>query len=285
MAFSFFKRNKQEEPTAAAVRQIEVSQIVPNRFQPRQVFNKDAIVELAETIAAHGLLQPIVVREYEPQHFEIIAGERRFRAVSYLHWTTVPAIVKKMSDTESASFAVIENLQREELTAIEEAQAYQRLMKLNQLTQVQLAKALGKSQSFVANKIRLLKLSPAVQRALLNRKLTERHGRCLVALPEEQQVAVLKQIESQHLSVKETEAVVRKLRQPRPRKRVQLHGAIKDVKVVLNTLNKSLKLIEQGGMKLTTKEEEHDDYYRIIVDVPKTAKNNKQANHGTKEGK
>lgn len=271
MAWSFFKSKKEEVDQTKSVQEIALAQIVPNRYQPRKEFSEQSIQELAETIQKHGLLQPIVIREYEPEHYEIIAGERRFRAVSYLGWEKIPALVKEMTDSESASMSIIENLQREELTAIEEAQAYQRLMKLNQMTQVELAKVIGKSQSFVANKMRLLRLAPAVQRVMLKRELTERHGRCLVGLDEATQVAVMKKILAEHLSVKETEAVVSTYKKPRPKrtkKKRSIRGKTSDPRLAVNTIRKSVKMITDTGLDIHTVEEEHEGFRRIIIDIP-----------------
>ena len=166
MALSFFGHKKSDDETV--VQQLPLKAIVPNQFQPRKVFTSESIQELAATIKEHGLLQPIIVREYAPDQYEIIAGERRYRAMQLLGWEKAPAIVQKMDDDESASMALVENLQREGLSAIEEGQAYVALMKLNHLTQGALAQQLGKSQAFVANKIRLLKLSAPVQEAIMN---------------------------------------------------------------------------------------------------------------------
>lgn len=126
------------------VRKIPIHQIVPNRFQPRTVFDDEKIEELARTIHTHGIIQPIVIREYEQDKFEIIAGERRWRAMKKLGWEEAPAIIKNLSDTETASVALIENLQREELSPIEEAIAYGKLLELHNLTQEALAQRLGK---------------------------------------------------------------------------------------------------------------------------------------------
>lgn len=140
MGFSLFgrsnsnKEDNSDETVKQNVVMVPVNTIVPNRFQPRQVFDERGIEELAQTISDHGLLQPIVLREYEDKKYEIIAGERRFRAVNSLHWQEVPAIIETLSDDETASLALIENLQREGLSPIEEAQAYRSLMKLNHLT-------------------------------------------------------------------------------------------------------------------------------------------------------
>ncbi|MFB9768802.1 nucleoid occlusion protein [Lactiplantibacillus modestisalitolerans] len=280
MAFSLFgsNRDKRKEPAATPEHQvvrIPVTAIVPNRFQPRQVFEAAGIDELAATIQAHGLLQPIVLREYEPKKYEIIAGERRFRAVNALHWADVPAIIEKMDDGETASMALIENLQRQDLTVIEEATAYQELMQLNDLTQGALAKELGKSQSFVANKLRLLKLAQPVQQALLNRQISERHGRALLNLEPKQQVGVLKQVLDGGLTVKETERAVAKCQTPAKPKRKRPRGLTGDTRIAVNTIKKSIKMVSDAGLTVKTHEEHTDDGYRITIEIP-----NKQSRGG-----
>lgn len=208
MAFSLFGLNKGGGEAKNKVVELPVEAIVPNRYQPRKVFDPEAIAELADTIDEHGLLQPIIVRQYKPAHYEIIAGERRYRAVKQLKWEKVPAIVEKMTDKEAASMGLIENLQRSELSSVEEAQAYQRLMELNNLTQSQLAKAMGKSQSSIANKLRLLKLIQPVQNAILDKRISERHGRAMLELDPDQQRNVLMDIVNDKLTVRQTEDVV-----------------------------------------------------------------------------
>ncbi|KRO05479.1 MULTISPECIES: nucleoid occlusion protein [Levilactobacillus] len=274
MPFSLFGNNREKavqptHPVKQNVVMIPVAQIIPNRFQPRQRFDATAITELAQTIEEHGLLQPIVIRQFEADHYEIIAGERRFRAINQLKWETVPAIVEEMSDDETASMALIENLQREELSAIEEAHAYQQLMALNHMTQSQLAEGIGKSQGFVANKLRLLKLAEPVREAILNRQITERHGRALLALDDAGQVELLGQIIADKLTVKETEALITKRKQPKRRRKVTKHSVSKDTRVAVNTIRHSVKMVQDAGMTLTTKEEETPDGYRIIIDIPK----------------
>ena len=255
------------------VQQIAVQQIVPNRFQPRKVFNEEKLDELARTIHIHGLIQPIILRKYEEDKYEIIAGERRFRAMQLLEWQEVPAIVQEMTDNETASVALIENLQREELTAIEEAEAYQGLMALNELTQEALAQRIGKSQSFIANKLRLLKLAEPIKQALLNREVTERHGRSLLALSAEEQNELLTLIREKKLTVKETERLV-KLKQvekdkasDQPKKRIKRIS--KDFRLALNTIHKSIDLIKETGMTLEAKEEDLEDVYRITIEIKK----------------
>lgn len=293
MAFLFWGKNNKNkkkngddeiaEETATIrpedhVEEIDVKRIIPNRFQPRQIFAQEKIAELAETIKEHGLLQPIVLREYEHEKYEIIAGERRFRAIQTLKWEKVPAIVRKMSDSEAASMAVIENLQREELTSIEEAEAYQRLLDLNHLTQAELANELGKSQSFIANKLRLLKLSRPVQQAILNRKISERHGRALVRLDAEQQAKVLREILNNHLSVKETEKRVSRLVVPRmrPKNRPQIKGIAKDVRLAVNTIKQSVKMVRDTGIDVKVDEETTDEVQRIVIEIPLENKNERK---------
>ena len=210
MPFSLFNFGKSDSNNKNKVVDIKLDQIIPNRYQPRKVFNQDEIRELAHTIEEHGLLQPIVLREYEPAKYEIIAGERRYRAMKLLGWETTPAILRKMTDEESASLALIENLQRAQLSSVEEAQAYRQLMDLNHLTQAALAKGMGKSQSFVANKLRLLKLITPVQTAILDHRISERHGRALLDLDEKQQRTMLMRIVNEHLTVRQTEDEVAK---------------------------------------------------------------------------
>lgn len=261
MAFSFFKSKKEEkveDDTQEKVQELPIEQVEVNEDQPRQVFSEESIAELAETIQSHGLLQPIIVRPIGDNKYQIIAGERRYRAIEKLNWQKIPAIVKKMDEKEAASMAVIENLQREGLTAIEEAESYRKLMDLNQLTQLELARAIGKSQAFVANKLRLLKLSPLVQRAILQREISERHGRSIVSLPEKKQVEILKKIVAQ-------------LKTPpvkKEKKKTNRKGTALDWRLAENTIKESIKLASENGIKLKTSEEDHGEFHRIIIDIP-----------------
>ncbi|WHQ78218.1 nucleoid occlusion protein [Latilactobacillus curvatus] len=291
MALSFFNKKKDDKSINQVIK-VPVSAIVPNRFQPRKVFNTDNIAELASTIEQHGLLQPIILREYEDQKYEIIAGERRFRAIQTLKWAELPAIVQTMDDHETASMALIENLQREELTAVEEAQAYKDLMKLNDFTQASLAEKMGKSQSFVANKLRLLKLSQPVQEAIMNHEISERHGRSLLRLDEFKQQMILHQILAEQLTVKDTEALVNKTLNPEPESTEETVDATDDslkeattkakkandkakkaiahdTRIAVNTIKKSVQMVEQSGIAVKATEEEQDDVYRITIEIPK----------------
>jgi len=252
------------------ITEIPVEQISPSPYQPRAVFDDKQLEELCQTIRVHGLIQPIVVRKLD-KGYECVAGERRLRAVKKLGLPTIPAIIKKMSDSQAASISLIENLQREELTAIEEAVAYQKLIEIHQLTQESLAQRLGKGQSTIANKLRLLQLPQAVQQELLQRNITERHARALLSLSsEEQQLQVLQQILERNLNVKQTEERVRRLKeQEHRRQRVERKTVARDVRVALNTLRKSIKMIQDSGIFVKTEENEADDYLEVTIRIKK----------------
>jgi len=253
------------------IKKIPINQIIANRFQPRTVFDEDKIEELARTIHLHGIIQPIVVREFAVDKFEIIAGERRWRAMKKLGWAEVPAIVKNLSDTETASVALIENLQREELSPIEEAIAYGKLLELHNLTQEALAQRLGKGQSTVANKLRLLKLPQPIQDALLNKVITERHARALIPLKDpEKQVTLLAEVIERNLNVKQTEErVVRLLEQKNQKPKPKRKAFSKDMRIAVNTIRQSLSLVSDSGIKLDAEEVEFDEFYQFTIRIPK----------------
>jgi len=253
------------------IRKIPIEHIVPNRFQPRTVFDDERIEELSRTIHTHGIIQPIVVRELENGQFEIIAGERRWRAMKKLGWEEAPAIVKNLNDTETASVALIENLQREELSPIEEAIAYGKLLELHNLTQEALAQRLGKGQSTVANKLRLLKLPEPVQDALLCKAITERHARSLIPLKDpEKQVKLLSEIIEKNLNVKQTEdRVVKLLEQNNPKPKPKRKAFSKDMRIAVNTIRQSLSMVSDSGINLDSSEEEFEDFYQITIKIPK----------------
>ncbi|MGZ4163581.1 MAG: nucleoid occlusion protein [Tumebacillaceae bacterium] len=253
------------------VRQIPIDQIVSSPYQPRTIFDDERIEELAQTIRTHGMIQPIVVRKVGDT-YELIAGERRWRACQKLGIDTVPAIVRELNDSQAASVALIENLQREGLTAIEEAVAYQQLLELHGLTQESLAQRLGKGQSTIANKLRLLNLPQEVQDALLARKISERHARALLALPElELQLKVLGEIIEKELNVKQTEARIKALNDAQvPVKKPRKISFSRDVRLAVNTIRQSLDMIVQSGITCEKEEEDHEDYYQFVIRVPKT---------------
>ncbi|WP_027086765.1 nucleoid occlusion protein [Cohnella panacarvi] len=257
-------RTNQEE-----VKQIAVKDIVPSPYQPRSVFDDDRIDELCQTIKTHGVIQPIVVRVRNGK-FELIAGERRWRAVTKLGLDHIPAIVREINDSQAASIALIENLQREGLSALEEAIAYQKLIDLHQLTQESLAQRLGKSQSTIANKIRLLQLGDTVKQALLGRKVTERHARALLSLPnEDMQNKLLNEIIEKELNVKQTEARVAfytAAAKPEKKKRISFS---KDVRLAVNTIRQSVDMVNGSGIPIKASEKDLEDHYEITILIPK----------------
>ena len=191
--------------------QIHLDDIIPNRFQPREVFNENALKELALSIKEHGVIQPIIVRSVNGK-YEIIAGERRYKASALAGLTKIPAIIRNLDDKEASKVALLENLQRKNLNPIEEARTYQKILELDEMTQEDLAKTMGKSQSSVANKLRLLQLSDAVQDALLKEEISERHARTLLKLedPNEQKDMVQKVI-NEKMSVRLLEEEIEKM--------------------------------------------------------------------------
>ncbi|PTG48894.1 nucleoid occlusion protein, partial [Staphylococcus cohnii] len=247
-----------------SVESIHTERIVPNRYQPRQVFEPNKIKELAESIDEHGLLQPIVVRPIEEDMFEIIAGERRFRALQSLNKTYADVIIRDLGDEETAVVALIENIQRENLSVVEEAEAYKKLLELGDTTQSELAKSVGKSQSFIANKLRLLKLAPKVIERLREGKVTERHARAMLSLSDEDQETLVETIISQKLNVKQTEARVKQKVGPEKVK-AQSFAFEKDLTDAREAVGKSLEELEKSGIKFEHQAKDHDDYYEIKI--------------------
>lgn len=257
-----------EEDYNNSVESIHVERIVPNRYQPRQVFEPNKIKELAESIDEHGLLQPIVVRPIEEDMFEIIAGERRFRALQSLNKTYADVIIRDLGDEETAVVALIENIQRENLSVVEEAEAYKKLLELGDTTQSELAKSVGKSQSFIANKLRLLKLAPKVIERLREGKVTERHARAMLSLSDEDQETLVETIISQKLNVKQTEARVKQKVGPEKVK-AQSFAFEKDLTDAREAVGKSLEELEKSGIKFEHQAKDHDDYYEIKIKLYK----------------
>lgn len=191
--------------------ELYLDDIIPNRFQPREVFNDQALKELAISIREHGVIQPIIVRKFG-EKYEIIAGERRYKASTMAGLTKIPAIVRNLDDKESSKVALIENLQRRDLTPIEEARTYQKILDLDEMTQEDLAKTMGKSQSAVSNKLRLLSLPDEVQEALLKEEISERHARSLLNVNDRKtQVDLLKEIIANKMTVRDLDSKIREL--------------------------------------------------------------------------
>ncbi len=190
---------------------VRLSDIIPNRFQPRLTFDEEALNELANSIKEHGIIQPLILRDLGSK-YEIIAGERRYKAATIAGLTEVPAIIGSMDDQTSAELALIENIQRKDLSAIEEAKSYKKILDMGNFTQEQLAKRMGKGQSTIANKMRLLALTNEVQVALMNNLISERHARCLLQIKDEDlQKEVLNKIISERMNVRDTDDYIKNL--------------------------------------------------------------------------
>ncbi|OEF97319.1 nucleoid occlusion protein [Desulfuribacillus alkaliarsenatis] len=262
---------KWQEDQSERITEIPVHLIDPSPYQPRSVFEDDKLDELCQTIKTHGIIQPIVVRKNGPR-YELIAGERRLRAVKKLQLEVIPAIIKNMNDTQAASVALIENLQREGLTSIEEAIAYKKLIDIHGLTQEALAQRLGKGQSTIANKLRLINLPELVQEGLMQRKLTERHARALLQICTEEEILhrLYNDIITRDLTVKQVEDRIKQYKEsqnkPKKPKRV---GISKDIRIARNTISQSIEMVKKIGMNIDVEETDMDEYYQITIKLPK----------------
>ncbi|RPJ94897.1 ParB/RepB/Spo0J family partition protein [Rummeliibacillus sp. TYF005] len=199
------------------VTQTAIRDIQENPFQPRKVFDKESLQELAQSIKEYGILQPIILRK-KGAKFEIVVGERRFRAAKLANLTVVPSVIRDFDDIKMMELAILENLQREDLTPIEEAEAYHSLMEHLGLTQEELSKRLGKSRPHIANHVRLLTLPKDVQKLVNDGKLTMGHGRTLLGLKNKKQIPMIaEKVMKQHLNVRQLEALVHSLNEKVPR--------------------------------------------------------------------
>jgi len=258
-----------EKERTGTVVELPVAKIEPSRYQPRLRFDEEALNELCESIKANGLISPITVREVD-DHYEIIAGERRFRACQKAGFEKIACYILSPSENQAAEMALVENIQREDLTAVEEAKGYVQIMRQAGLTQEQVAKRVGKSQSAIANKIRLLNLPQEVQDMVTERKLSERHARCLLVLPEKKQTSAAKHIYEQNMNVRQAEAYVEKLAGPqRVHKRQKTKGFTRNTQIGINSVNQCVRMIKKMGIDVLTETEETDTDVRVVVRFPK----------------
>ena len=202
--------------------ELYLDDIIPNRFQPREVFNEEALKELSASIKEHGVIQPIIVRKLGDK-YEIIAGERRYKATALAGLTKIPAIIRNLDDKEASKVALLENLQRKDLTAIEEARTYQKILELDTMTQEELGRSMGKSQAAIANKMRLLSLPDEIQEALLHDQISERHARSLLNLDNSNdQIKMLNKIIDDRLTVRELDSEINKLKGIEPKEEKEI---------------------------------------------------------------
>lgn len=257
------------------VMEIPIDNIVPNPYQPRRVFSQSALEELSESIKVYGILQPITVRIKNNDEYELIAGERRLRASKLAGLDTIPVIINNMSDESSAVLALLENLQREDLNFIEEAMGYENLIKEYGFTQQQLAEKLGKNQSTIANKIRILRLPTDIKIKLVENSLTERHARALLKLPSEELMReVLDKVIKTDLNVKKTEKLIadilENLKQPKGSEdKKQTVKGIMGMRIYLNTIKQAYEAITNTGLEAKYKEVDKGDHIEVVVKIPK----------------
>ncbi|MBQ1509042.1 MAG: ParB/RepB/Spo0J family partition protein [Erysipelotrichaceae bacterium] len=242
---------------------IDIHLIVPNRHQPRLDFDDESIEGLAESIRESGMLQPISVRRID-DHYELIAGERRYRACLLNGEEEIDALVYEMSDEESANLALIENLQREDLNAVEQAMAMRHIMEYEKITQVELARRLGYRQSTVANKIRLLRLPDYIKRALSDGEITERHARALLKVDPERLEDVFHTIVQRGYNVSKTEEYIEALS-----KKVHRKGVSGNVRIGINTIRQSYELCRTSGIDADMQVTEYEDTVKIVIRMKK----------------
>lgn len=252
------------------INNISTDKIFPNTYQPRKFFNEEALQELSQSIIEHGIIQPITVRK-RGEKFELVAGERRWRAARMANLETVPCNIIEITDTQSAEIALLENLQREDLNFIEEAEAYYNLINDHKFTQDELAKRMGKKQSTIANKLRLLKLSEKVRNLCVDNKLTERHTRALLSLPDEElQLKVIEKVIKNSLNVKATEEAVNnellKLAGEELKNKKKKVKSVFPAKMYVNTIK---QVFDKFNIPAEYKFKDEEEFIQITVSIPK----------------
>ncbi len=244
--------------------------IKPNPQQPRVRFDYNELEGLACSIRANGMLQPINVRTLGDGAFELISGERRLRAARMIGMTKIPCIVMDVSDQQSALFAIIENIQRENLDFFEEAVAIDRLMTEHGLSQDEIANKLGKAPSTLSNKLRLLRLPDEIRDKISYSGLSERHARALLTLPDNStRKRVLDMVIERHLTVAETERLIQDVHRRRKAPRKPQTKAYKDMRIFLNTLNHAVDIIRKAGIEADTAKSETDEYFEYVIRISK----------------
>ncbi len=265
------------EPATEKVLAIDIDQIRPNPFQPRRDIAEEKIDELAQSIKSAGLIQPIAVRRAS-SGYQLVVGERRLLACRKLGWKKISASIKTLSDNDMAMLALIENLQRENLNFIEEASGYLSLMKNFNLTQEVLAQRLGKSQSTIANKVRLLKLPQAVREKLLKNDLSERHARAILRLGSvEEQLSMIEETVERALTVSQLEKRIDSLMEQAESKKKAKRSKpiIRDMRIVLNTIREAVEVIQSSGLYPEVDEKIEQDYIEVTIRLTKDMINSK----------
>lgn len=244
--------------------------IYPNPHQPRVRFDYIELENLASSIRANGILQPINVRPLDNEKYELISGERRLRAARITGITKIPCIVMDVSDEQSALFAIIENVQRQNLDFFEEAVAIERLMTEHNLSQEEIGRKLGKAQSTLSNKLRLLRLPEDMRDKIVMASLTERHARALLTLPDNSaRNRALDIIIERHLTVSESERLIKDILRRRKSPTKPPIKVFKDMRIFINTLNHAVDSIRRAGIEADTAKSETDEYFEYVVRISK----------------
>ena len=257
-----------EEEQTGMITEINIEEIVPSRYQPRVHFDEESLDELAASIRANGLIQPVAVRKTE-NGYEIIAGERRYRACRKAGMETIPCYILTPSESQAAEMALIENIQREDLTAVEEALSYVQIINRTGMTQEQIAERVGKSQSAIANKIRLLSLPEEIQDGISDRKITERHARALLRLPQEEQLKAYHHVLSKDLNVRQTDEYVEKAAGKQKNRKQKTKGFTRNVRIAVNSVNQCVQMIRKMGISAETEINDTESETKIIIRIPK----------------
>lgn len=247
---------------------IDIHKIEANEHQPRTHFENEKIQELAVSIQQNGLLQPIVVRPYHGK-YQIVVGERRYRACLLAGIEEVPCLVQNYDEQQTATAAIVENIQRENLSAIEEALAYQQILDTQNITQEELAQKVGKKQSTIANKLRLLQLPMTVQEAVRRKDITERHARALLKLDTTaKQNNMLREIMDKGLNVEQTEEKIKKRIEPKKPK-PKTKSISQNLKIAMNTLDQAAMMVQQAGVETTVDISETDEEVVYVIKMKK----------------
>jgi ParB family chromosome partitioning protein len=272
----FSKTNILQKPidNRKTVLDIPVELIRPNPYQPRKNFNMLSLEELCESIRTYGLIQPITVRKTVGQYYELIAGERRLRAIKILGMKNIPAIVIDISDNDSAILSLIENSHRENLHFLEECEAFYNLLNLHNISQEELAKKIGKSQSTISNKIRLLRLTPIIKNIIINNSLSEGHARAILKLHDEEiQLKILNIVCERGLNVAKTEELVERtierITSTKIDKKKCVQGAYRDLHIFVNTLKQAIEMMKKSGVDAKASQTDMGDYVEFKIRVQK----------------
>ena len=260
-------KEKEEKTVAQETRMIDVSEISTNPSQPRKTFSDEAILRLADSIKQYGIIQPLVVRPVG-KGYELISGERRLRACKELEYNCVPCIVRDSKEDESAEIAMVENLIREDLNAFEEAEAIQALIDTHSLTQEEVASKLSCSQSYIANKLRLLRLDKDTKETILKNKLTERHARALLKIKDKDKLKkILELVVKEGLNVTQTEELIEKSLAPKEKdgsktRQYQSAGAF------FEAINRAIETADKSGIKIKSQKIECENHIQMTILIP-----------------